>query len=401
MSDIRLPFAAIALMALLGFQVNTEASTSANSPRCKYSVRDVAFVNVHGKSWQLELIKPASVTEAEFAEWNQILKAKLATTNLGFVWHDPNSIRAAALRAESEAVSDMQIFLTNSPDHVIPLSAKTVDFENRIESIVHSPVRDKLLNELTDSLCVFLLVKGKDKSKNELARQAIISAIEQTEKQMWMMEKASSAGPAIVEVNFDDAKENLTLRTAGIEELASEKLPALAIIFGQARRLGDVIVSNEIKKEKLVSLAALCGSDCECELDRDWLYGDQMVHDWTIEIERDTERELSFDPKSAFVIAEVAQILKKSNSSGRGGNFVDMGAGLVIHDLGDVEPEAVVNTDVKPKPAEPIEPDPTEDPPVQHVVTSKNSAFKFPLYLIAAMAVATIFTIAITRQKYS
>ena len=59
--------------------------------RCKYSVRDVAFVNVHGKSWQLRLVKPVGVTPERFEKWNVALRNQLADSNVGYAWYDAES----------------------------------------------------------------------------------------------------------------------------------------------------------------------------------------------------------------------------------------------------------------------------------------------------------------------
>ena len=45
------------------------------------------------------------------------------------------------------------------------------------------------------------------------------------------------------------------------------------------------------------------------------------------------EASLSFDPNSAFVIAEVAQIIQKNSAGLAPDGRVNLGGGLVIHDL--------------------------------------------------------------------
>ncbi|MFT5304459.1 MAG: hypothetical protein ACI814_005287, partial [Mariniblastus sp.] len=75
----------VALFATLTVSIATSASpkfgVSAHKLPCKYSVRDVAFVNVHGRAWQLKLIKPSVVDPQQFGEWNQTLKSKLKDSN--------------------------------------------------------------------------------------------------------------------------------------------------------------------------------------------------------------------------------------------------------------------------------------------------------------------------------
>ena len=322
--------------------------------RCKYSVRDVAFVNVHGRSWQLELIKPADVEAGVFEGWNQVLKSELQSSNLGYLWHQEGSARANQLSSlagrpvnSSKASSTLPAFyVTNRNGQVLPVEPQeNADFEPTIRGIVDSPVRNRLLDKLAVHLCVYLLILGEDQAKNQAAYAKLRAAVDQVDKQMWMMEKASDKGPAIEKVQASDASERMALKSIGfsIEKVSDE--PVVAVMFGQARRLGDLIPAAQLETKKLVSLAAICGSDCECELDRDWLYGEQMLHRWTREHERMAEDELDFDPKSAFVMAEVSQILQKTAGSAGRDRVVEMGAGLVIQDLeanleGDgIEPE--------------------------------------------------------------
>ncbi len=299
---------------------------------CKYSVRDVAFVNVHGKSWQLNLIKPDLWPQSSLEQWNKILREKLSATNVGYAWHEASSDLAKALLRDNSSGDSPRLFLTNDRVDSIPI-ASDLDFETQLLQIVHSPVRKKLGRHLTDSLCVFLLIKGNDRKRNAEAQGELLDAIGQIEKTMWMMEKASSKGPVMVSVDAEDPAERLTLQTIGCDPAAMDGLPAVAIMFGQFRRLGDVIRTEQIKKERLVALASICGSDCECALDRDWLYGNPMVHHWDQELARLAENELDFDPKSAFVMAEVAQILQKNSKTPTNDGAIRLGSGLVIHDL--------------------------------------------------------------------
>ncbi|QEG24935.1 hypothetical protein [Mariniblastus fucicola] len=391
----------------------SSASNNQPAPRCKYSVRDVAFVNVHGKTWQLDLVKPDGVSDVDFQNWNTVLKAKLPTTNLGYAWHESDSAEAIRLvGGDPDLDSTPKMFLTNSQGHVIPVADGGEPFEQRVDRLVHSPVRKKLLHQLSESLCVFMLIRGNDVSKNEAAKETITAAIEQTEKQMWMMDKASDNGPSVVEVDFDDAAEILTLKSIGIDPDADGTFPAVAIMFGQARRLGDLIPHDQIEKQKLVSLASICGSDCECELDREWLYGDQMLHDWPIELERRTEEGLDFDPRSAFVMAEVAQILQKNSGSVSESGLIDLGAGLMIHNLdepepeadSDVEPEVNVDADVSETTtdadhaaAKPVADSPIDDSDSE--VDTTESSSEMPWFLFGGLALVALVVVVVRMRR--
>ena len=313
-------------------------ATDAHGSWCKYSVRDVAFVNVHGKSWQLELVKPGDVEEATFSQWSEILAANLKTANIGYVWHPADSERTKQLRAvASLGTSHPQMYLSDRSGKIIPYPNSGQEFETAIVQLVNSPIRTEILNKLVDSLCVFLVIRGEDKGKNKVALEIVQSATDQLERQLWMLEKASDHGPAIVTVDAADPAEALALATLDVMPQEAEQLPSVAVVFGQARRLGDSIVGEQLNQKALITRASICGSDCECALDRDWLYGAQMVHNWSTELERRAEDSLNFDPKSAFVMAEVSQILQKNGTRNSDQNLLQFGSGLMIHDLESLE----------------------------------------------------------------
>ena len=155
--------------------------------KCKYSVRDVAFVNVHGKSWQLELVKPDRVADDQFENWNKTLKTRLANTNLGFVWHSADSDRGGQLNSQlgkNESTRNQlpKMFLTNSKGRVLPVLPQNQGMEASLEGVVTSPTRQEILSYLPESLCVFLLICGDDDKANQRARETLDLAAEQVKK---------------------------------------------------------------------------------------------------------------------------------------------------------------------------------------------------------------------------
>ncbi|MDG1873582.1 MAG: hypothetical protein P8J27_06705 [Mariniblastus sp.] len=307
--------------------------------RCKYSVRDVAFVNVHGKPWQLQLIKPANVETNEFESWNEELRTRLRDSNVGYVWLSADSTEALSLESNNliiqdgkTSVSQPRSFLT-SPDGLTRPMQRTDSFDNDIQLLISSPKRTEVLNQAVDSLCVLVVFECGIEAKDSKARATAESAINRINKQMWTLEKPTDRGPALVVVDAQDPRESGFVNSVGVE---SRNSPAVAVIYGQGRRLGDLLVGDQITLKKLVGRASVCGQDCECELNRDWLYQQQIIHVWTQELERKAESGLSFDPLSAFVVAEVAQILAKNSDQILDANKVDLGGGLIIHDLGPI-----------------------------------------------------------------
>ena len=396
----------VALAAMVGvLPVVTFATSPAPGvlTRCKYSVRDVAFVNVHGKDWQLELIKPDGLAESDFENWNQVLKGQLSSSNVGFIWHREGTQPSGNLKAAGTVNVKPEMYLTSANGDVIPVPYTDDKFDVRINKFVHSPVREKLLDRLTESLCVFLLVRGDNSHENVSARNTLDAAVNLVEKQMWMMEKASDKGPAIVECDANDPRELITLHSIGIDPETANNLPVVAIVFGQARRLGDVLSRDQIETKRLVSLASICGRDCECELDRQWLYGQQMVHAWTSEHERSAEKSLDFDPHSAFVIAEVSQILQKRGRQTTGAEHVNLGAGLVIHDLDALDTNASSEPEAGAE-AETVAPAETGDSTdgmqqAERPVVENASSSNVPWILFVGLGVAAVVMVLFRMAK--
>ena len=179
--------------------------------------------------------------------------------------------------------------------------------------------------------------------------------------------------------------------------------PVVVVLYGQGVVLGEPIEADDQLQEKLVARASICGRDCECDLDKEWLYGQQILHRWTLAHERAAETSLDFDPHSSLVQAEVTQILQKSNPQG-GAVGIDpaatLGGGLVIHDLDELE-----------APAEPTEPtEPTVDagnapvpaesrPPAGDITAAdrprEQAAPRIPWFLLGSLTLGLLFLIGI------
>ena len=378
-------------------RIRTHVSLSAAIP-CQYSVRDVAFVNVHGKSWQLQLIKPANVETKKFDQWNETLHTKLAQSNVGVVWLDAGSSQAEWLNNQIGLNhSDLpKMSLTGPGERVIPFDfagENGQSFEEALDQLLDSPARQKILESVADALCVLILVESADRKKDALAQEACSAAIKQLNAQMWTLEKPTDQGPAFLKISAaQHSSEHWLLESLGIK---NHSLPAVAIVYGQGRRLGEVLTGNDISAGKILGRASICGRDCECNLNRDWLYGVQMIHVWDRQLERAAEQSLSFDPKSAFVIAEVAQIIKKNSSNPAPDDRVDLGAGLIVHDLDPVPSSGIANENELPDPApprplaeDPVPPRSSNDAPP----ASQNLTIPWPLMigllgvLVAAIA---------------
>ena len=324
--------------------------------KCKYSVRDVGFVNVHSFSWQLTLVKPSKIESAKFDLLEQRVRQALKQTNLNHLWVSPDSKEwnelKQSLKGEVNLTKDLIGVLTNSNGdsyEVTPQSeSESQDLEERfsvVESLVDSPFRQQVLEACSKALCSVVLVESGDSELNKRGHDLLNEAVGRIGKQMWELEKPTDKPPLGLVLKFNEqANESWLLNSLGVTKIdrartnkAAPDEPLFAILYGQGRRLGELIPLSKANVEKLVGRAAVCGGDCECELDRDWLYGHQIIFHWSNELEQKAESTLDFDHKAAFVKSEVAAIVRKASRGGAKKPLVDLGPGLIIHDLEPIE----------------------------------------------------------------
>ena len=368
---------ALLRVVLALFLASTPASPNSI---CRYSVRDVGFVNVHGQPWQLKVVRPAVADQDQVSSWQSAIRSQLEESNVTFEW----------VRSDSQSAKKIQILSSTKPPLGLPTAAiygpndlafpvpfpenlTSDELEKTLDSIVHSPVRDRILDEITSTLCTILVVESGDSDFDRKAVEIANSAAEQISNKMWLMEKPTKKGPVVEVLESEERdQEQWLIRSLGLDLEAT--VPQLVIVYGQGRRLGDPLIGQDILEGRIVQLASLCGQSCECELDRFWLYGTQMIHFWGDKRAARAERHLDFDPGAALVIAEVNGIVGRA---GRGNKRSDslIGNGLVIHDLpdiADVEKETNLRTESDESTVEMAEHDKNSDPPGKDVLKSTD-----------------------------
>ncbi|MEE2827229.1 MAG: hypothetical protein VYE64_11435 [Planctomycetota bacterium] len=315
---------------------------------CKYSVRDVAFVNSHQQPWSLRLLKPESATAAQLEDWNATLRSGLEGTNIDFGWVDRGGLlqeRLSGKMKQSNIDSEIGFFL-DSPQGSQHGYWSSDKLQETIDQLVESPLRTSLLDDLSRRLCVFLLIESGDEQQDALAQQAVEQAVASVTQQMWSYEKTPEQGPSFYRLaSSEREQEEWLLRSIDPLPVGREfEKPLVVVLYGQGVVLGEPIEADNQLQERLVARASICGRDCECDLDKEWLYGRQILHRWTLDHERAAETSLDFDPHSSLVQAEVTQILQKSNPQGGAVGIepaVTLGGGLIIHDLDELEAPAL------------------------------------------------------------
>lgn len=398
---------AVALIVIL---MGTEFHSTATFP-CKYSVRDVAFVNIHREPWQLELLKPATANASQVEQWNQTVQQALDRSNIDYTWVDPQSPQGRlfgqrATDSKQDPGSGIVARLTQSSGEAKILGTwDPANLANEIGRLVDSPLRQKMLEDLSQCLCVILLIESGNDELDLPARAATQRAVSSINRQMWSYEKAPDQGPVMHELTRANREQEFWLiKSAGLEPADLDQ-PVVAIVYGQGVILGEPIMGNDQLEAQLVARAGICGRSCECDLDKKWLYGQQVLHRWTLANERTAETSLDFDPNSSLVQAEVSQIIQKSQAGNTVGTdpAANLGGGLIIHELDNLvasPPSLETQPRAVPHEAGSETSDPVAkiQPPVQS--TESLSANTIPWFLLGGIALILVVFMAVFWRRF-
>ncbi len=338
---------------------------------CKYTIRDVGFVDLEPAPYQLLV-----VTATERPQLVKEIEPLLRDSNVQPVFCPLDQpIPAAQTYLAKYRLADQPLpvaVLVGPGDRsrLIPL-AKAVDKQGLADSlkpIITSPKREKLLEAAMAQHSVILLVEGENSAINRQASQLATQAIEEIKASLPFLPKPIANPPVLMTITPEEAKgEAILLWSLGLGD-RDPQTATLAVLFGRCRRLDKVLTVPGGKVENLLRPLHLVGQDCECNLDRDYMRGLVLPHHWDASDEQEAVRALGFDPGNPLVQAEIRQILAKRPPPGQAAPAVGMGIvpGYQEFDL-DATPEAS-------KPTETINRSEESPPPPATIPMSKLEA---------------------------
>ena len=289
---------------------------------CKYSVRDVGFVDLAEGSFGLYLFLDGTESEGLARDARTIATATFLESNLDLVVADLEGKpeHPSLWLAEEQGMTAFPAALIRSPDGQslkIPLPSGEGqamgedELWTLMENAVSSPKREELLEILLEAYAVVVLLEGSDGEANEAARTAIEGAREAIEELMPRMPKPVETPPVLLTIGVEErASEAILLWSLGFDMALSDS-PQAAILMGRGRRLGPPLEGGLITRTKLQQMLALIGQDCECELDRSWMQGPMVPLRWDSDQQQRAYKELAFDPENPLVKAEISRILAR------------------------------------------------------------------------------------------
>ncbi|HIA28301.1 MAG TPA: hypothetical protein EYN79_09380 [Planctomycetes bacterium] len=265
---------------------------------CKYSVRDVGFVNLGSRSYRLYIFKATgtgrSASLPPFEESNVIAEPVIIGEE-----------HPAAGYLGRELVAGEEVALLIAPDG----RSLTVDLDD-LDSILDSPVRELLLKKILRAHSILLVVEGKDARQNALALAATEEAIVKVTSTMDSLPKPIDKPPLSIVIPLADrARERVLLWGLGIDP--DDSGAHVAVLIGRCRRLGPVLSFPGTEEGQLQRNLQLIGQDCECGLDTRWMQGPMAPHRWDSVQQARAVMALGFDAMNPMVQVEIRRILAR------------------------------------------------------------------------------------------
>ena len=193
--------------------------------------------------------------------------------------------------------------------------------EAAVRSILFSPKRDEIVQQVIEAYGVVLLIEGVNAGENEKAKAVIYAAIKSIESQIDMLPRPTStqeAGlsepsvgrpPVLVVVDSKSlAQEKVLLWSLGLGEQEITG-PHIAVIYGKARWIGPMFNGENITEDNLTRVLYIIGDDCECGLDQRWVQGTMLPVKWGSSLQEKIAANLGFDPESPMIKMEIGSIV--------------------------------------------------------------------------------------------
>lgn len=283
---------------------------------CRYSVREVGFVDLDAAPYHVWLHIPADLDAATASAFRRAAQIQLLHAPVVIAEEDGTGSMATEMAAHAVPPGGMLLYSPEDRTRVVfppedpdPESGYRALFETLIGSAVRTSIVDAL-----DTFCQVLVIEGPDPAANAVAQATAKSAIAEITANMDKMDKPVAETATLITVPYEHIQDESTLLwSLGLEadEIAD---PRIAVLFGRARRLGGVLSGDKVLMEELVRVMALAGTSCECGLERKWMQGPMLLMRWDRGLQQRVATHLGFDPESPVIKTEISQILAKGGS---------------------------------------------------------------------------------------
>jgi hypothetical protein len=317
-----------ALRLMILFILGT-ASAVALTGMCRFTVRDIGFVDLHGQIYSMEVAPKMGdiLTAKELEDLNRLAR----TSNLKVVGpinpaaadkrsaHDVNPLDpqpTSEANADEPPPASPRTYLLKSAKRESLLKLGESLPENSgdlLNKALHSPVRDVMIAEALQTFAFIVVVDSLDAKRNDEIQRLTISAQEHLQKLAPQLPRPIEQPVQVLRIPLERREaERVLMWSLELENLPAEQA-ALAVFYGRAKLIAAPLSGADITGRALLSQLALIGQSCECDTDRDWAAEASMPHDWSEKNRSAALSALGFQPDSPMVKSEVVRILARGS----------------------------------------------------------------------------------------
>ncbi|MEE2780891.1 MAG: hypothetical protein VX431_01695 [Planctomycetota bacterium] len=291
---------------------------------CRYTVRDVAFVELDDSPYRVFVIGEKSQRPDLAETVRQIAAEKLQDANVILEFVDTSAIAGHPVSDYLAEIKQFPAVLAVGPEQqslvlAEGLPADPTESAEQLEKLcaafVDSPARREMFEKLAAVHSVILVVDGTEATTNAATLEMVGQTIPQVEQSLEYLPKPIKEPPHMIHLSAEEAlAERVLLWSLGIDTNPTGA-SQVAVLFGRGRKLGPVIRFPEDPRRRLIRSLAVVGQDCECGLDRRWMQGAMVPHLWEGADEKRAIENLGFDPGNPLVKAEIDRILTRGPGS--------------------------------------------------------------------------------------
>ncbi len=283
---------------------------------CRFTVREIGFADFGKDQYRFILFKNAGISDAVVRTFKSTASAAMLDANIIVQVIDVEKDTSLYLKYyreyEGEIKPDMMLISPEKRAKAFFVDKRgnfTLELWDIIEDILISPARKELTDHIIKSYCVVYFIEGTNAEENKKARAVLNTGIEEIKQIMGGLPHPVNTPPYVVTVKAEDLKnEDVLLWSLGWEKKDSIH-PAVAMMYGRARRMGPILKNDRIRQDIIENMLRFIGEDCECGLDRSWMLGTMLPLRWDNDLRKKVLKVHGFDADNPMVISEMSQIL--------------------------------------------------------------------------------------------
>jgi hypothetical protein len=287
---------------------------------CRYNVREVGFIDVGVEAYRLLVYLPQDASPDEAARLKETMDIALIDSNVRFepVVAGADVTHPAMEFLATHGITSVPAAVLASPDgQSIPLSLTLAGSSlgqavaAAMDYVLHSPMRQQILEKAADSYGVVLLIEGPQREQNIKAREVISTAISRIREQLDLLPKPIARPPEIVTLDQSSLdRERMLLWSLGLKPQDISE-PHAAVLYGRGRWIGPLFKGDKLAADFLTEILFVVGSDCECGLDHRFLQGTMLPVRWDEGLREKMVKSLGFDPEDPMVKMEMVSIVRR------------------------------------------------------------------------------------------